>query len=287
MFESDEDILAWYESQPRALTAEFLAGFPWDEASKHALDSTLVPVIFYMRDTEVFTEIYRRELLTTPTGRDPVVRKFLDRWLTEEDQHGEMLNRFLAESGIESSPVWREQARRSVPRLYAFESFITSHVTNCFGKSFMGTHLAWGAINEMTVIQGYRRLWQLAGHPTLERLLRAIAHEEALHATFFWGIARNRLEKSGASRRLARSFIERFWSPVGQGTKPRGETDYVIARLFAGEEGVASFDKHVTRRAQALPGLSGLRTPTRRIADVALAGRRSGTHARTYPSLGV
>ena len=53
-----------------------------------------------------------------------------------------------------------------------------------FGRHFSGVHMVWGAINEMTTLQGYRRLWKLAGHPVLEQLLRAIAQEEQFTLIF-------------------------------------------------------------------------------------------------------
>jgi len=275
MFETEREVLDWYERQPRALTTTFVKNFPWREVPIYPLDPRLVPVLFYMRDTEIYTEIYRDELLRTPTGRDPVIRKFLDRWLVEEDQHGETLNRFLDEAGVRGSASWRAEAKRGVTWRYTLENLITSHVASCFGRHFTGTHMAWGAINELTVVQGYRRLWQLAGHPALESLLRAIAHEETLHARFFWSIARINLDRSQFSREVARFVIAKFWSPVGQGTKPQRETDYAIATLFDGASGVECFDKHVTQRAEQLPGLAGLKTATERIAGISLPSASS------------
>ena len=46
--------------------------------------------------------MYHRELRRTPTGRDPHISKFMERWGVEEITHGEMMNRFLNELGYES-----------------------------------------------------------------------------------------------------------------------------------------------------------------------------------------
>ena len=89
MFETDKDVLDWYERQPRALTRDFVDGIPWRDVSNYNLNSTFVPVLIYMRDVEYFTDIYYRELLRTPTGKDPVIRKFMDRWSVEENQHAD------------------------------------------------------------------------------------------------------------------------------------------------------------------------------------------------------
>lgn len=270
MFETEKEVLDWYESQPRALDAEFTRDFPWDEVSKHRLDPSFVPVLRYMRDVESYTEVYYRELRRTPTGKDPLIRRFMERWGVEEEDHASALNRFLMEAGVPTSERWRDEARASIPMRYTVESYATSLVTNLFGKSFSGTHMVWGAINELTTLQGYRRLWQSAEHPVLERLLRAIAREESAHAKFYWSLARLRLERSPIARELARFVVRRFWGPVGRGAKPQAETDYLIRTLFGGRDGVEWFDKQVTRRIESLPGLSELKAITDKIASIAV-----------------
>ncbi len=269
MFETESDVLTWYEAQPRALTKEFLDGLGWDEIADHPLNPAFAPVLVYMRDVESFTEIYYEELLRTPTGKSRIMRQFMDRWSAEEQQHGELLNRFLAEAGYPSSEQWQAEAKAAIPFRYVFENKFYPLITNCFGKYFSGAHMVWGAINEMTTLQGYRRLWGLAGHPVLEKLLRAIAQEESIHTHFYWSIARLKLEQSGLTRNVARTIISRFWTPVGQGTKPQAETNYVIASLFKGDEGVEFFDRNVNQRIEQLPGFDGLRSVTDRIAQIA------------------
>jgi rubrerythrin len=267
-FETEEDVLAWYEKQPRALTNGFLASFPWQQISDYELNTAFVPILIYMRDVESFTELYYEELLRTPTGKDPVIRKFMDRWSEEENQHAELLNRFLNEAGFHSRDSWQREAKAAIPFRYIFENRIAPHLTNCFGRYFCGTHMAWGAINELTTLHGYRRLWQMAQHPVLERLLRAVAQEESIHAQFYWHIARIRLQRSNFSQSLAKFMIGNFWTPVGQGTKPCGETNYLIATLFEGDEGVAFFDKKVNRRVEQLPGFENVKDMTQRIAKI-------------------
>ncbi len=270
MHETEADVLAWYESQPRAINREFLKSFPWHEVSKHRLDPGFIPILIYMRDVESFTEIYHEELLRTPTGKHPVIKKFMDRWSVEENQHAELLNRFLNEAGFPTSAHWLAEAKASIPFRYTFENRIYPLITNCFGKYFSGAHMVWGAINEMTTLQGYRQLWQKAGHPVLEQLLRAIAREESVHSHFYWSIARLHLERSKFSRGLARFIINQFWTPVGQGTKPKEETNRTIATLFEGPAGVSSFERNIGQRMQQLPGFAGLQTVTQRIAAIAM-----------------
>ncbi|HKP72944.1 MAG TPA: acyl-ACP desaturase [Pyrinomonadaceae bacterium] len=270
MFETEKDVLDWYEAQPRALTGEFLDSIEWDKIREQPLDPALRPVIVYMRDVESFTSIYHEELLRTPTGKSRVIKRFMERWSEEENDHAELLNRFLAEAGHPTSERWQSEAKAAIPFRYTFENRLYPLITNCFGKYFSGAHMVWGAINEMTTLQGYRRLWELSGHPVLEQLLRAIAREESVHSHFYWSIARLKLEQSGYTRAVARFVVGKFWSPVGQGTKPQRETDYVISTLFKGEEGVEFFERNVNERLQLLPGFFGLENVSRRIARIAL-----------------
>jgi hypothetical protein len=269
VFETERDVLAWYESKPRALDKEFLDSIPWNEVSRHPLNPAFVPVLIYMRDVESFTEIYYKELLRTPTGKDPVIRRFMERWSVEENEHGELLNRFLAEAGVPTSERWQADAKAKIPLRYTIENFILDYAVKPFGRYFHGAHMAWGAINEMTTLQGYRRLSQLADHPILTRLLNVVMKEESIHAHFYWSIAQLKLQQAKFSRDLARFIIGRFWSPVGQGAKPQSEANYLINTLFKGPDGIEFFDRNVNRRLQELPGFAGFNSVLERVEAIA------------------
>jgi rubrerythrin len=273
MFESDKDVLDWYERQPRALSKEFVNTIRWNEIKDHPLNPAFVPVLLYMRDVESFTEVYYKELLRTPTCKNPYIRKFMDRWSVEENEHANLLNRFLNEAGITTSENWWNEAKASIPRSYTIENYIGSMIIKIFGKHVSGVHMVWGAINEMTTLQGYRRLWKLAGHPVLEQLLRAIAQEESIHSNFYWQVARLRLEGSDFTRKLSRFMVDKFWTPVGQGTKPQRDTDYVIATLFKGANGVKVFEQNVGQRMERLPGFRGLKVVTERVKAISIDGQ--------------
>lgn len=270
MFETESDVLDWYERQPRALNKSFYDRIDWSEVRNHPLDPKFVPVLLYMRDVESYTAVYYQEMLRTPTGKDPVIRRFMDRWGVEESEHGELLNRFLAEAGCETTEDWVARARAAIPLRYTFENYVTSMVANLFGDKFSGTHMVWGTINELTTLQSYRRLWRMAGHPVLETILRAVAREESVHVKFYWTVARLRLERSKFARTLARNVIKNYWTPVGAGAKPRHDVNYLVTTLFGGSEGVGFFDEQVSRRVERLPGFAGIDAVTRRIAEVAL-----------------
>src|SRR6185436_16018096 len=110
----------------------------------------LIPVLLYMRDVETLTDMYHRELLRTPTGKDPVISKFMERWGVEEITHGELINRFLNEAGIETPRNWKAETHHGVSKIYRANTYLTTMLTNLIGKKFTATHMSFGAIHEMT-----------------------------------------------------------------------------------------------------------------------------------------
>ena len=265
------DVLDWYEHQPRAVSREFVNSIPWREVRNHPLNPTFVPVLFYMRDVEYFTDIYYKEMMRTPTGKDPVIKKFMDRWSVEEIQHAELLHRFLSEAGIPTSEKWQAEAKAKIPWRYTVGSCISDWAAKPFGQYFHGVHMVWGTINEITTLQGYRRLSELAGHPVLKYLLTAIMQEEAIHSNFYWSIARLKLSQAKFSRDLARFIISKFWTPVGQGAKPEHETNYVVATLFSGPTGLEFFNRTVATRIARLPGFAGFQALSEKVAPIVQA----------------
>lgn len=271
MFETEREVLAWYEAQPRAVTKDFVSSIPWNEVRNHELNPAFFPVILYMRDIEFFTDMYYRELLRSPTGKDPVIKKFMERWSVEELDHGDVLNRFLNEAGHHTSEHWQAEATARIPWRYHANSYLLYWAVKPFGEYFHAAHMVWGAINEMTATQSYRRLAELSGHPVLKQILIAIMQEESIHGTFYWNIARLKLEQTKFSRDLARFIVERFWAPVGQGPKHEHETNYVIATLFRGVKGLEVFNRTVSDRVERLPGFAGFNGLSERLAPIVLA----------------
>jgi hypothetical protein len=248
LFDSEHDALKWYESEDRALSKDFLHEIPWQDVKKHPLNPSLIPIITYMRDVEQFTDIYYQQLLRSPTAKDPVVKKFMDRWAHEELLHAELLNRFLGEAGLPDDPNWKEKAKRNIPMSYHLMSRVQTLLTGCFGKAFSAVHMTWGAINEYSTMTGYTRLIQLADHPVLEFILRGINREEGRHSFFYWSIARLKLLHSQFRRGLSRFIVEKFWGPVGSGAKPEKDVNLVIKTLFKGKEGVDIMHRMVNFR---------------------------------------
>jgi hypothetical protein len=268
VFETDKEVLDWYERQPRALSKEYVNSIRWNQIKNYPINPAFVPVLIYMRDIEYFTDMYYQELRRTPTGKDPIIRKFMDRWSIEELHHGNLLNRFLEEAGIPTGKNWQAEATRKIPRLYLIGSYLVDHASRPFGKYFHGAHMVWGAINEITAMNAYRRLSDLADHPVLKQLLIGIVQEESIHSSFYWNVARVKLAETKFSRNLARFIIGKFWTPVGQGAKPEDEANYVMATLFPGKEGLELFDRKIGNRIERLPGFLGFKGLTQRVAPI-------------------
>ncbi|REJ77287.1 MAG: hypothetical protein DWQ47_12920 [Acidobacteria bacterium] len=271
-FETNQDVLNWYEAQPRALTKEFISEIPWNEVRDHPLDERLIPVLLYMRDIEVLTDMYHRQMLRTPTGKDPVISKFMERWGVEEITHGEVINRFINEAGVETPVQWKEEVRKSVSSFYHAYAGLLSALTNCVGRSFTATHMTYGTINELSAAQSYRRLIEIADHPVLTRILKAIIREESLHTHFYLSVARIELNNSHYAKQIARFVIEKFWTPVGAGARSKALTDYTIGTLFGDPEGIEWIDRLVTEKVRALPGFEDLTRVTEEIARFSARG---------------
>jgi hypothetical protein len=268
-FETKQDVLDWYERQERALTPDFIAGIPWDKVKNYRLDPQFVPVLLYMRDVEVLTDMYHADLRRTPTGKDPVISKFMERWGLEEITHGELLDRFLNEAGYPTPKNWRAELTTAMPLSYRLNVRLITALTNMAGKSFTATHMTFGAINELSTTQGYRRLMKLANHPVLNYVLKGIIREESAHTQFYWSVARLELRRSQFAQKLARYVIDNFWVPVGQGAKSVTDANYLIATLFGGIEGLEWVDRTITQKVRSLPGFDGIVKINKTIGQIA------------------
>ena len=267
-FETNRDVLEWYEKQPRTLTNEFIGAIDWSSVGRNPLDEKFVPVLLYMRDVETLTDVYYEELRRTPTGRDPIIRKFMERWSVEEQTHGELINRFLNEAGIPTEERWQKNVISSVSTSYTVTNYLITTLASLIGKRFTATHMAFGAIHEMSTTQGYRRLAELADHPVLSQILKGIIREESAHTTFYRSVARIELQKSEISRKLSRFLIKNFYTPVGGGAKPDDELNYTIATLFGGEGGMKYINQNVSEKIQTLPGFGGLTKVGDKISEI-------------------
>jgi hypothetical protein len=245
----EEFNLEAYTARSRALD---LSGIDFARVPDYPLSSEAIRTLRYMQDIESHTIVYLRQLLATRAIDEPDIATFLSCWIYEETFHGRALDRFLAAAG--------HPARRVTPRSKGgvglwFEERATALLSGVW-QHFVAVHMAWGALNELTTLSGYRRLAALTNHPVLSELLARIVRDESRHFSFYFKQAERRLGTPAAAR-VTRFLIKHFWSPVGSGVQPREETRFLADYLFSSLEGRAAARK-IDDTIGRLPGLQGI-----------------------------
>jgi hypothetical protein len=260
-----------YISRSRAVDIPAIA---WDQVPRHPVPQETVRALRYMQDIESHTIIYLRALIDTRAIDDPEVATFLACWLYEETFHGIALARFVRAAGYDIE--LRPRSTRSMRQ--AIEARLTSWLAHAW-PDFVAVHMAWGAINELTTLTGYRRLGVLVDHPVLRDLLDRIVLDESRHFYFYFKQAERRLQRAGTAR-IARAIIERYWAPVGSGVQPASETRFLARYLFGGRDGRAAACK-VDATIHDLPGFAGIP-----LLDAWIARAEEGTaEDARYPDL--
>lgn len=206
----------------------------------------------YMQDIETHTIIYLRTMLHTRAIDDPAVAHFLSCWFHEEMAHGRALEQFLSAAGAPTV----ERQRSRAPWSERVEQRLTGWIARAW-PDFVAVHMTWGAINELSVVHGYQRLADRAGHPVLSALLARLIRDESRHFDFYFHQAVDRLRRPGAAR-AARFVVERFWRPVGSGVQPEHEVRFLGTYLFGNAAGRAAACK-IDATIRRLPGFEDAR----------------------------
>ena len=236
-----------YTARSRALD---LRGIAWDDVPRHPLSEDARRTLRYMQDIETHTIVYLRTILSTRAMDDPEVATFLACWFYEETFHGRALARFLAAAGEPVIP--RPRSRMTLAQWT--EARATGLVARAW-RDFVGVHMTWGAINELTTLVGYQRLAARAEHPVLSELLARIVRDESRHFAFYYRQAERWLARAGAAR-VARFLVDRFWAPVGSGVQSVDETRFLARYLLAGSDGLDAA-RRVDETIRRLPGFAG------------------------------
>jgi rubrerythrin len=264
-----------------------LTGLRWDRIKDHPLPLHEARVLAYMMDIESHTVIFLRDLLATRAAFEPDVTAFLSCWVYEELWHGEAFSRFLGEAGYRLAPdgerTWGDApypsrtARNTWIRRRIGAKGYASHLATLAAaatvKDFVALHMTWGAVNELSTLQGYHRVIAKTEHPVLVDLLERVIKDERRHFAFYRAQARLRLARSRRARRVTRWALEHLWAPVGTGVRPQAETDFAVVTVFGDEGGIAAaaeMDDVLGR----LPGLQGIHVVRDALAE---AMRRTGT----------
>ena len=234
----------------------------WTDLDLEAFESDPLPedslrVLRYMCDVEYHTVCYLRDLLTTPSHKEPEIGSFMTMWNREEFWHGEALAAVLGKHGITVDYDELKATRLKLGWKDRLDPIKQSLMGGLVGNDFVAVHMAWGAANEWSANAAYHRMAKQENHPVLAELLKRIAQQETKHVAFYATQARDRLEKSKKAQVIARFALNKFWAPVGSGISSESEVTHVMGRLFGGEEGrkeIRAIDAHIAR----LPGMAGL-----------------------------
>ncbi|HET9258109.1 MAG TPA: hypothetical protein VFO16_23335, partial [Pseudonocardiaceae bacterium] len=233
--------------------------------SRDPLPEAALRTLHYMSDIENHTICYLRDLLVTPSHRDPEITSFLTMWAYEEYWHGAVLDKVLAAHGRAAGPGRIRDVRVRQGWNDRFSPVYQALAANLVGEDFIAVHMAYGAINEWSTHAGYGRLLAQTDHPKLATVVGRIQRQESRHVAFYASQARDRLARSRAARVLTRLVLRAFWTPVGSGIMPPAETAFVLRYLMGGAEG-ARLIRQIDEKIDRLPGLADLNLVSRATA---------------------
>lgn len=181
----------------------------WGDLGLDALREDPLPpgtlrTLRYMCDVEFHTVCCLRDMLVSPSRKDPEVSTFMTMWNREEFWHGEALAHVLDLHGITVAFDELMAKRVKLGWRDRVGPVKQSLLSNIVGHDFVAVHMLWGAVNERSAAAAYRRLAALEDHPVLAPLLRRIAAQETKHIAFYTTQARARLQDNPKAQKLAR-----------------------------------------------------------------------------------
>ena len=241
-----------------------LAGIDFESAAKFPLHPDEIRCLTYMMDIESHTIVYLRGLLNTCAIEDPEITAFLSCWAYEEFFHSRALRQFLKAC---AEPVPAPLATR-----VGLEEIATGLLCR-FTPHLSAAYLTWGAIQELSTLEGYGLLANRTSNPVLAEILRRIIKDERRHFAFYFNKARLHLEPARA-RKLTSFLLRLFWTPVGEGVKPRNETDWMLRCLFSDADGAKAAER-IDATIRQLPGMEWFNM---------LSSRLSAGLAEAHPS---
>ncbi|MBI5200343.1 MAG: acyl-ACP desaturase [Elusimicrobia bacterium] len=264
-----------------------LSGIDWSLARQQPVSAAERRILPYFIDVESYTIAYLRALLNTSAIEDVEIADFLSIWAYEESYHGRAIERFLDEAGAGLDPNRARSVQRPRRRLEALQDGAASAVSRLVGPDFVAVHMTWGAIQELTTLNGYRRLAEQTQNEVFAEIVRRIMRDESRHFAFYYHKAEERLARSAKARAVTKFLVNHFWKPVGAGIMPDAEVDFVSLYMFGGERGAVEV-AHIDRTISRLPGMAGFDGMSRFVADA--EKRRGpevqhGTRPRRSPAL--
>jgi hypothetical protein len=255
-------------------------GIDWDYVARVGVTDDETRCLRYMGSIEIHSVLFLRDLLVGEAARDRDMLTFLSCWAYEETQHGRAIDRFLAAAGRGHLP--RDPPASRAERWYEEFETLGARALARGTRHFLATHMAWGALNEMTAALAYSELARVTENRELAKLLQRLARDERRHQAFYFQQAHARLAASGVARVLARLALERVWGPVGEGVGERASFGFIAALLFDDAHGKEQL-RAVDRAIAKLPGLEGFDRVEARVGESAARWRRRARVAWRAP----
>lgn len=244
-----------------------LRGIDFDAAGKFGLHEDEIRCLTYMMDVESHTIVYLRGLLNTCAIEDPEITAFLSCWAYEEFFHSRALRQFLEVCG---KPLPDALATR-----VTLEEIATALLCR-FSPHLSAAYLTWGAIQELSTLEGYGLLANRTGNPVLAEILRRIIKDERRHFSFYYNKARAHL-KAERAQKLTSFLLRRFWTPVGEGVKPHDETNWMLEWLFSDANGARAAER-IDSTIRQLPGLEWFNMLSSRLSATLAQAHRPDRH---------
>lgn len=224
----------------------------FSQASRYPVTGEEIHALTYMCDIESHTVVYLRAILNTCAIQDPQTTAFLSCWAYEEFFHGRTLRLFLDAIGAPLSStriVEVQQASSSMEWLKELGSSILCQ----FSRHFHAAYLTYGAISELSTLEGYSVLARRTRNPILAEVIRRLAKDERRHFAFYYNKAQLELEPRNAQR-LTSFIIRHFWLPVGGGVKSDSEVNWILSFILGDPAGV-EIAQRIDSTIAKLPGL--------------------------------
>lgn len=222
------------------------------QAAQYPISESEIRCLTYMMDIESHTIVYLQAILSTCAIEDPQTTAFLSCWAYEEFFHGHTLKRFLSAVGHSYPEDRMTQIQKRTSTMEWLKNLGANFVCR-LSKHFHGAYLTYGAISELSTLEGYGVLARRTENPILAEILRRMAKDERRHFSFYFNKAKIELQARTAQR-LTSFIIKNFWLPVGGGVKPEQEVDWILTYILNGEGG-----QEVAHRIDAqiarLPGM--------------------------------
>lgn len=222
------------------------------QASRYPLSEEETRCLTYMMDIESHTIVYLRSILSTCAIEDADTTAFLSCWAYEEFFHGRTIGQFLNACEIEFGRNRLAEVQAGTAFTEWLKDMGASFVCQ-MSRHFHGAYLTYGAISELSTLEGYGVLASRTQNRILAEILHRLAKDERRHFSFYYNKAKIELPERNAQR-LTTFIIKHFWLPVGGGVKPDAEVDWMLKYMLQGSEG-EKIAKRIDETIAKLPGL--------------------------------